>query len=254
MHKPAFKKRNVELILVWIIPSFFLLISFLYWYSQGKLAYFCYLYTLPMVYTIIFVNIATDHFNLWRWQVTFFPKLRLLYRPLVCTIYFNLSFVLGAHLLTAPTTVTTLLESFLVIGFIGMMIGVLFDLFTLDVGFIWVARPQFNLEKYGTIVVLTRYAFYFFGAIGAAAGSAAKVGHYYLYELPSAPMHWLPLGVLAGVAISPPFLVWAYLFDSRSIPISTTSFSTPYSLEPLDTQEESEDRSHPQIPEVSAGI
>lgn len=239
MHKPAFEKKKVELLFVWIIPSFVLVTNFFYWYLQGKLAFFGYLYVGPIVFAAIFVNIATDHLNLWRWNTSFFSKFRLLYRPVVYATYFNLTFMLGGHLLTAPTTTITVLESVVVMGFIGMMIGVLFDLFTLDVGFIAVTRPLFNLEKYGTILVLTRYAFQFFGSLGAAGGLAAKVGHYYLYESQAAQIGWLPLGVLAGMAISPPFVVWAYLFDSRSLPKPHTPLSASYSLEPIETEEAS---------------
>ena len=239
MHKPAFEKRGVELLFVWIIPSFVLLLSFCYWYAQGKLAYLGYLYVVPIVYVGIFVNIATDHLNVWRWKTTIFSQFRLLYRPVVYAIYYNLAFILGAHLLTAETTAYTLVESALVIGFVGMMIGVLFDLFTLDVGFISVTKPRFNIEKYGTILVLSRYAFSFFFSISLAGGVAAKVGHYYLYETQSVPIHWLPLGMLAGIAISPPFVVWAYFHDSRSLPEPEFSFSTSYRLDPLDASEAS---------------
>jgi len=256
MHKPAFEKKDVELLFVWIIPSVILLTSFCYWYLQGKLAYFGFLYAVPLTFAAIFVNIATDYLNVWRWKVTFFPRLRLLYRPVVYAIYYNLTFMLGAHLLTARTTAITVLESALVIGFIGMMVGALFDLFTLDVGFIYCTKPQFDIEKYGTILALTRYAFRFFGAIALAGGVAAKIGHYYLYETQSVQMHWLPLGVLAGAAISPPFIVWAYLCDSRDIPTREVTYLASYSLDPgpVETEETSRPGRHAQIPGVSAGL
>ncbi len=235
MHKPAFQKRKVELLFVWIIPSIVLVASFCYWYLQGKLELFGYLFVAPVVLAAVFVNIATDHLNLWRWNTTFFSNWRWLYRPVVYSLYFNLMYLLGAYLLMAPTTLWTLVESFVAMGLIGMMIGVLFDLFTLDVGFIAVTRPRFNLARYGTILALTRYAFLFFGSLGAAGGVAGKLGHYYLYEQP-ASIGWLPLAVVAGVAMSPPFIVWAYLFDSRKYPRPSTPLAPPYSLEPVETE------------------
>lgn len=237
MHKPAFQNRPVELLFVWIIPTFILLASFGYWWWQGKVAFFGYLYVMPIVFIAIFVNIATDHLNLWRWKTTILSQYRLIYRPVVYAIYYNLAFMLGAHLLTAETTLATVIESAIVIGFVGMMVGVLFDLFTLDTGFISVTKPQFNIEKYGTIVVLSRYAFRFFASIALAGGVAAKIGHYYLYEVPNPPLHWLPLAVLAGIAISPPFVWWAYANDSRDLPEPDYSFGTPYSIEPLAAEE-----------------
>jgi hypothetical protein len=217
MHEPAFKKKDVELIFVWIIPIIAIAISLCYWYFQGKLAYLGYLYIVPMVFAAIFVNLATGYFNIWHWKTTFFPRFRAVYRPVVYAVYFNLVFILAARLLITTTTAASLLESALIIGFIGMMVGVLFDLFTLDVGFIWVAGRRHDLEKYGTIRVLSRYAFHIFAAMSIANGIAAKAGHYYLYESGAGRIHWLPLGLLAGTAITPPFVVWCFFNPNRNV-------------------------------------
>ena len=217
MHQPAFKRRDIELIFVWIIPSIIILVCFFYWSLQGKLAYFGFLYTASMVFTAIFVNLATDHFNIWHWKTTILSRFRLIYRPVVYAAYFNLVFLLAARLLISTTTTTTLMESALIVGFIGMMVGVIFDLFTLDIGFIQVTGPRYDLDKYGTIVVLTRYAFYFFGAISVANGIAAKIGHYYMYESGSGQVHWLLLGLLVGTAITPPFVVWCFANPNRTV-------------------------------------
>lgn len=233
MHRPAFEKKDVELLFVWIIPSILAVIGVLYWAWQGKLAYLAYLYVMSIVFIGIFVNVATDYLNIWRWKVTFLPRLKWLYRPVVYAIYGNLMYLLGAHLLQAETTLMTVLESGLVIGFVGMMLGVLFDLYTLDVGFISVTHPRFSVQKYGTILALTRYAWKFFGQLSIAVGLAAKVGHYYMYETAAAPMHWLPLGVVAGTVIAAPFVVVAFFNDCRSIPDPKLKLGTPYSHEPV---------------------
>jgi hypothetical protein len=102
--------------------------------NQDHLAYFGYLSVAPAVFAVLAVGIAASVMKLWRWQPSIFPQLLQIQRPLVYAAYFNLTFVLAGHLLTLPTTPATVIEATLVIGLIGMVTGVLHDIFGVDVG------------------------------------------------------------------------------------------------------------------------
>ena len=209
MFESALRKKDIEILILWIIPALVVPISYFYWMLQGKLAYLGYLWVVPTVFTAIFVGIAAGRFGLWRWNNTIFCGAIWIHRPLVYAAYFNLVFLLTGRLLVLPTTISTLIEGGLVIGIVGMVVGVLHDLFGVEVGLYKQKGSRFDREKYGTVLVLSRYAFYFFGSISVAVGMAAKVGHYYLYESSVGYLNWFLLGVLAGTAITPPFLAWS---------------------------------------------
>lgn len=196
------------MIILWIIPSIALLIGFLYWAAQDRLVYFGYLCIAPAVFAAIAVTIATQVFKLWQWHTSILPQILQVQRPLVYTAYFNLTFVLAGRLLTMPTTPATVIESTLVIEFISMVIGFIHDIFGVDVGLYKIRGRHFDREKYGTIMVVSRYGFYFFGTVGLLLGCAAKIGYYYLYESQSNRYPWWILGLLAGVTASFPILLW----------------------------------------------
>ena len=207
MHPPAFKKRNVEILMLWVLPSMAFAFGFFYWLAHHRLSYFGYLSLLPAIFSMLVVGLAAGPLGLWRWNNEIFPRIVFLHRPWVWTSYFHLVFISAGRLLFLPTNLGTLVESTLIIGFIGMLVGVAHDLFCVDAGIYQISGYRFDREKHGTILVVSRYAFYFFGFVGMAMGLAAKAGYYFLYESPS-PHSWLTLGFAGGILVSLPFLAW----------------------------------------------
>lgn len=208
MHLSSFKKKNIEIIILWIIPILNFLISFFYWSSRNYFSYLGFLILTPATFAAIAVGIAAGPLKLWQWNTSIFPRILAVQRPLVYSAYLNLIFVFTGRLLTLPTTVNTLIESALVVGAIGMMVGVLHDIFGVDVGLYKISGKKFDTEKFGTILVVTRYGFFFFGAISVFLGIAAKTGFYFIYENPIYSFSWITLGFLFGTAASLPILFW----------------------------------------------
>lgn len=208
MEKSLFKKKNIEMTILWIIPILNFLISFFYWSHRNYLSYFGFLILAPATFAAVAVGMAAGPLKLWQWNTSIFPRILLIQRPLVYAAYLNLVFVFSGRLLTLPTTTSTLIESAFTIGIIGMMVGVLHDIFGVDVGLYKISGKRFDKEKFGTILVVSRYGFFFFGSISVFLGIAAKAGYYFIYENPTSPFSWPIIGILAGIAVSLPILFW----------------------------------------------
>lgn len=208
MHLSSFKKNKIEIVILWIIPIFNFLISFFYWSNRNYLSYFGFLILAPATFAAVAVGIAAGPLKLWQWNTSIFPRVLFIQRPLVYAAYLNLVFVFGGRLLTLPTTTSTLVESAFTIGIIGMMVGVLHDIFGVDVGLYKISGKRFDTEQFGTILVVSRYGFFFFGSISIFLGVAAKAGYYFIYENPISPFSWPILGFSAGMIASLPILFW----------------------------------------------
>ncbi len=220
MPPSGFNKRAIETLILWVIPACALLISFFYWRHAGRVAYFGYLFLAPVVFAALAVGVAAGPMKLWRWQPSIAPRILFIHRPVVYAAYFVLISVLTGRLLVLPTTVGTAIEATLVSGLIGTMVGVLHDIFGVDVGLYRISGHRFDRDVHGAIVVVARYGFYFFGFIGLTLGFLAKAAHYFLYESPE-PRSWIAVGILFGFFASVPILLWGawrYAIKTRKHP------------------------------------
>jgi len=209
MEPSAFEKRKIEIIILWTIPSLSLFVSFLFWCFQNRLMYWLYLLLTPTIFVGIFIGIAVRFFKLWQWQTSILSFLVPLQRPLIYASYFSLVFVLASPWLTLPTSLYTVISTAFVVGLIGMLVGVVHDLFGVDVGLYKIAGRRFDRDIHGTLLVVSRYAFYFFGSVGFFLGLAAKLGYYFIYENAVSYSPWI-LSLIAGAIISFPFVLWAF--------------------------------------------
>lgn len=218
MYPSAFKKRNVEIILHWVIPGIVLAVSSFYWWRKDQLIYFGYLSLFPIIFILLTINLAAGPLKFWKWHTSIFPKLHFIVRPLVYTAYYHLVFVLCSYLLLLPTTIATLLETSLVIGLVGMLMGFVHDIFGIDSGLYQISGSRFDKEKHGTVLVVSRYAFFFFGSVSILFGLVAKGGYYFLYERPLEQFSWMTLGFLSGAVVSIPFILWLiFLFKIKKV-------------------------------------